>query len=82
MQQVRSDRAAGGFLFDWGESLRLCKCCGVLMIGHDASDCVENLKKLLAFHGFVPKTIPDVALSLGPMCDKCQKAWSKDLTSP
>jgi len=51
------------------------------MIGETASQSFPNLEKLLKVHGFTPKMIPDVALSLGPMCEKCLKAWSTKLTS-
>jgi hypothetical protein len=49
------------------------------MIGGAARQSFHNLKKLLRLEGFVPETIHDVAVSLGPMCDKCLKAWAKDL---
>jgi len=61
--------------------MKICKTCRSLVIGEAASQSFPNLEKLLKFHGFTPKTIPDVALSLGPMCEKCLKAWSKELTS-
>jgi hypothetical protein len=61
--------------------MKLCKCCRSLMIGHDASQWHENLSKLMKFHGFRAKTIPDVASSLGPMCIKCLKVWSEQLTA-
>jgi hypothetical protein len=61
--------------------MKLCKNCRSLIIGEAASQSFQNLEKLLTFHGFTPKTIPDVALPLGPMCEKCLKAWSKELTS-
>ena len=62
--------------------MKLCKCCRTLMIGDDANHWLQNLKKLMKLHGFVTKTIPDVALSLGPMCNKCQQIWFKELTAP
>jgi hypothetical protein len=46
-----------------------------------ASQSVPNIEKLLQFHGFAPKMIHDVAVSLGPMCEKCLKTWAKDLRS-
>ena len=62
--------------------MKLCKCCRASMIGDDARHWLQNLKNLMKFHGFVTETIPDVALALGPMCDKCQKIWSNELTAP
>ena len=41
----------------------------------------HHIERLLKFHGFVPKTIHDVATSLGPMCEKCLKDWAKELSS-
>lgn len=61
--------------------MKQCKSCRGTIIGEAASQSFHNLEKLLTFHGFAPKTISDVALSLGLMCEKCLKAWSKELTS-
>ena len=61
--------------------MKPCKSCRSLMNGENASQSFQNLEKLLQFHGFMPKTIPDVATSLGPMCERCLKAWAKELTS-
>jgi hypothetical protein len=51
------------------------------MIGGAASQSFDKLEKLLKFQGFVPQTVHDVATSLGPMCDKCLKTWTKELNS-
>jgi hypothetical protein len=59
--------------------MKACKSCRSAMIGGAARQSFHNLKKLLRLEGFVPETIHDVAVSLGPMCDKCLKAWAKDL---
>jgi hypothetical protein len=61
--------------------MKQCKSCRGLIIGEAASQSFENLEKLMKFHGFAPKTIPDVAQSLGPLCEKCLKAWTKELGS-
>jgi hypothetical protein len=61
--------------------MKQCKCCRSLLIGKDASAPLQNLEKLLKRQGFMPNTIHDVAASLGPMCEKCLKAWEKDLCS-
>ena len=61
--------------------MKQCKTCRGLIIGEASRHSFQELEKLLAFHGFTPKTIPDVARSLGPMCEKCLKTWSKELTS-
>jgi hypothetical protein len=61
--------------------MKKCKSCCALMVGEAASKSVHRLETLLKFQGFVPATIHDVAVSLGPMCDKCLKAWGKELSS-
>jgi len=78
---VRIEPPSGGFFVAQETMMKLCKCCRSLMIGHDASQWHENLSKLMSFHGFRAKTIPDIANSLGPMCIECQKVWSKQLTA-
>jgi hypothetical protein len=61
--------------------MKQCKSCRSIMIGGAASQSSQNLERLLKSQGFAHKTIHDVAASLGPMCDKCLKAWTKDLNS-
>jgi len=61
--------------------MKVCKSCRGVMIGDAAIQSSHNLEKLLKSHGFVAKTIPDVATSLGPMCEKCLKHWAKELRS-
>jgi hypothetical protein len=54
---------------------------GTVMIGATAPLSFHHIARQLRFHGFVPKTIHDVATSLGPMCEKCLKDWAKELSS-
>jgi hypothetical protein len=61
--------------------MKQCKTCRAHIVGEAASQSLKNLEKLLAVQGFVHKTIPDVAQSLGPMCERCLTAWSKELGS-
>ena len=61
--------------------MKLCKTCRTVMIGTAAPQSFQHIERLLRFHGFVPKTIHDVATSLGPMCEKCLKDWAKELSS-
>jgi hypothetical protein len=61
--------------------MKPCKTCHLSLDAGVASQSFPNIEKLLKFHGFVPKMIHDLAVSLGPMCDKCLKAWAKDLRS-
>lgn len=61
--------------------MKQCKCCRSLLIGGAAGQPFHNLEKLLKSQGFMAKTIHDVAASLGPLCEKCLKAWAKDLNS-
>ncbi len=61
--------------------MKPCKSCRSTLDASVATQSIPNIEKLLKFHGFVPKMIHDVAVSLGPMCDKCLKAWAKDLRS-
>jgi hypothetical protein len=61
--------------------MKQCKSCRSLMIGGAISQSFDNLERLLKFQGFAPQTVHDVAASLGPMCDKCLKAWAKELNS-
>jgi hypothetical protein len=51
------------------------------MIGGDGPKSLSRIVRLLRHHGFVPQTIDAVAVSVGPMCDKCIKAWAKELDS-
>lgn len=68
------------FLFTWGELMKICKSCRGVIIGEAANQSFPILERLMKLHGFTPETIPDVALTLGPMCGKCLKAWSNELT--
>ncbi len=61
--------------------MKPCRACHSTLDVGIASQSFPNIEKLLKFHGFVPTMIPQVALSVGPMCDKCLKAWAKDLRS-
>jgi hypothetical protein len=61
--------------------MKPCKTCRLALDAGVASQSIPNIEKLLRFHEFAPKMIHDVAVSLGPMCDKCLKAWAKDLSS-
>ena len=61
--------------------MKLCKSCRAVMIGETATQSFPNLERLLRLHRFVPSMIHDVAVSLGPMCEKCLKAWTKELGS-
>jgi hypothetical protein len=61
--------------------MKMCKTCRTVMIGATAPQSFHHIERLLKFHGFVPKTIHDVATSLGPMCEKCLKDWAKELSS-
>ena len=61
--------------------MKPCKTCRLTLDEGVASKSIPNIEKLLNFHGFAPKMIHDVAVSLGPMCDKCLKTWSKELLS-
>lgn len=79
--QVRYESPPGGFFVHQGNRMKLCKTCRSLMIGEESNQALPNLETLLEFHGFTPKTLSDVALSLGPMCEKCLNAWSEELTS-
>jgi hypothetical protein len=81
MQWVAPSRLWAAFFVRSEMTMKLCKCCRALMISHEASNWLHHLEKLLKFHGFVPKTIPDIAMSLGPMCEKCQMAWTKHIAS-
>jgi hypothetical protein len=69
-------------LFQPRACMKLCTTCRSLMIGEASKQSIPNLEKLLKFHGFTPKTIPDVARSMGPMCEKCLANWSQELTAP
>jgi hypothetical protein len=51
------------------------------MIGPEAPRSFPRIERLLKHHGFVPQTVEAVALSLGPMCQKCIKAWAEELDS-
>ena len=64
-----------------GEIMKPCKSCRLALDAGAASQSFANIEKLLRHNGFAPKMIHDVALSLGPMCEKCLKAWAKDLRS-
>jgi hypothetical protein len=59
--------------------MQLCKACGSLMIGHDATEWLGRLKHLLQNHGAVPETLTVVAESLGPMCRECLKAMDQSI---
>ena len=61
--------------------MKQCKTCRSALDAGIARQSIPNIEELLRFHGFVPKMIHDVAVSLGPMCKKCLKAWAKDLDS-
>jgi len=61
--------------------MKLCRSCHLIMIGLAAPRSFPRIERLLRYHGFVPQTVEAVALSLGPMCDKCIKAWAKELGS-
>jgi hypothetical protein len=61
--------------------MKQCKSCRLELDTGVASQSILNIEKLLRVHGFVPKMIHDVAVSLGPMCEKCLKSWAKDLSS-
>jgi hypothetical protein len=62
--------------------MKLCTTCRSLIIGEESIQSMPNLEKLLKFHGFTPRTIPEVALSMGPMCARCMEKWSQELTAP
>jgi hypothetical protein len=78
---VRREPPAGGLFMREGRFMKLCKTCRTVMIGATAPQSFHHIERLLRFHGFVPKTIHDVATSLGPMCEKCLKDWAKELSS-
>ena len=61
--------------------MKPCKTCRLELDAGYASQSIPNIEKLLRLHDFAPKMIHDVAVSLGPMCEKCLKAWAKDLNS-
>ena len=61
--------------------MKPCKTCRLELDAGAARQSIPNIEKLLHFHGFTPKMIHDVAVSLGPMCEKCLKAWAKELRS-
>ncbi len=61
--------------------MKLCRSCRSVMIGPEAPRSFPRIERLLKHHGFVPQTVEAVALSLGPMCQKCIKAWAEELDS-
>lgn len=61
--------------------MKLCRCCHMVMIAGDAPKSFPRIERLLRHHGFVPQMVENVAVSLGPMCDKCIKDWAKKLGS-
>jgi hypothetical protein len=61
--------------------MKPCKSCRLEMDRGAATQSVHNLEKLLKVHGFAAKMIHDVAVSLGPLCEKCLKNWAKELRS-
>lgn len=61
--------------------MKTCKTCRLALNDGAASQSFPNIEKLLRLHEFAPKMIHDVAVSLGPMCEKCLKDWAKDLRS-
>jgi hypothetical protein len=64
-----------------GEIMKPCKSCRLALNDGVVSQSFPNIEKLLRFHGFAQKMIHDVAVSLGPMCEKCLKDWAKELRS-
>ena len=54
--------------------MKPCRTCRLELDAGFASQSIPNIEKLLRFHDFAPKMIHDVAVSLGPMCEKCLKA--------
>ena len=82
MQQFDASRLRVALFVQLGEIMKICKSCRGVIIGEAATQSLRNLEKLMEFHGFTPKTIPDVALSMGPMCEQCLKNWSQELTAP
>jgi hypothetical protein len=61
--------------------MKPCKSCRLALDAGVASQSFPNIEKLLRFHGFAPQMIVSVAVSLGPMCEKCLRVWAKDLRS-
>ena len=61
--------------------MKPCRTCRLELDAGVASQSFPNIEKLLRLKGFTPKMIHDVAVTLGPMCEKCLKAWAKDLRS-
>ena len=61
--------------------MKTCKSCHSVMIGGSGPQSFPRIERLLKFHGFVPAMVEQVAVTLGPMCDKCLKAWAKELRS-
>ena len=62
--------------------MKLCRTCRSLIIGEASTQSMPNLEKLLKVHGFTPRTIPDVAPTTGPMCERSLENWSRELTAP
>jgi hypothetical protein len=61
--------------------MKPCKTCRLALDVGVATQSFPNIENLLRFHGFAPKMIHDVAVSLGPMCEKCLKDWAAELRS-
>jgi hypothetical protein len=59
--------------------MKPCKSCRLALNAGAASQSFSNIEKLLRLHGFAPKMIHDVAVSLGPLCEKCLRTWAKEL---
>ncbi len=62
-------------------TMKHCRCCHSAMRGETAQSSIPRLERLLKRHGVVPRMIESVAVSLGPMCEKCLKDWAKELSS-
>ena len=62
--------------------MKLCKTCRALMIGDEAPRSMRRLRRLLRNHGAFLETVDTVALSLGPMCDRCIKNLTAVLECP
>ena len=61
--------------------MKPCKTCRLTLDEGIARQSIPNVEKLLGLNGFSAKMIHDVAVSLGPMCEKCLKTWAKELRS-
>jgi hypothetical protein len=61
--------------------MKHCRSCHSAMRGESAHASIPRLERLLKRHGVVPRMIESVAVSLGPMCEKCLKDWAKELSS-